>query len=343
MNRPPLDPIFSSLVRATITAVCCAGLAVASFAQLEGLTPPQSDPDWPPATPPQFAIGMSSEEVEAVIRRLVPVLDSADAPDIEKVEAIRDWLHEFLPIADHVCDLWNLGVDHNNDPLATLFYMSEARYGGYYCGGQAEIARKVYELIGYETFTINFGFPNTRATHVTTFVKLETPEGPKWTIQDVYFNFTLRDADGDYLGLLELSELIARNELDKVVVDEKAGARTTVLHTDYGRMPRLNRRYNLEAECVRPWEDFEEFSIRWDFDLFETTYFDLSQELTARLGDNNPLYLFMLPIGYKGPDFVAQIEQDLIRSRSQLLQLLDIEEEMLTIPMEHPPKEYPPI
>lgn len=299
--------------------------------------------DWLASPTPHFAEDMSAEEVKEVILTLLPELQESGVGAARKAEIIRDWLHEFLPIADGYCDLWNLGADHNNDGLGKLFYMCEMRLGGYYCGGQAEIARKVYELLGFETFTFNYGIPNTRATHVTTFVKLQVEGVAQWTLQDVYFNFTLRDQAGNYLGLRKLIAYLAESNFAPVVVDEKRGARTPVLHTQPERVPRLNRRYNLQSECVRPWDGFEEFTIKWDFQLFETTYFDLSQELTARLGDDNPLYLFLLPMGYKGPDKVAELEKEIYAAQAKLLQRLGIEATQLTVPMTHPPKEYPPI
>ncbi|GAB5560372.1 MAG: hypothetical protein SynsKO_20190 [Synoicihabitans sp.] len=313
------------------------------WVSLGGMVVTASAEDWLAPPVPHFAEGMSKDEVKSVILDLLPELKDSHLGEAEKAELIRDWLHEFLPIADGYCDLWNLGADHNNDGLGKLFYMCEMRLGGYYCGGQAEIARKVYELLGFETFTFNYGIPNTRATHVTTFVKLDVGGEPRWTIQDVYFNFTLRELDGEYLGIRRLIDLVAARDFAEIVVDEKIGARTPVLHTEPGRMPRLNRRYNLESECVRPWDGFEEFTIKWDFQLFETTYFDLSQELTARLGDDNPLFLFLLPMGYKGPDQIAKIEEEIYAAQARLLADLEIDASQLTIPMTHPPKEYPPI
>ena len=298
---------------------------------------------WLPKPIPHFSADMSSEEVKAVILEIVPGLADPAKTDIAKAEIVRDWLHEFLPIADGVCDLWHLGADHNNDGLGKLFNMCEMRLGGYYCGGQAEIARKVYELLGFETFTFNFGFDGTRATHVTTFVKLVVNGTPIWTMQDAYFNFTLREKNGDYLGFRQLLDYLRTNNLEAVVVDEKLGARTPVLHTDVGRVPRLNRRYNLETECVREWDGFEEFTIKWDFALFQTTYFDLSQELTARIGNDNPLYLFILPINYKGPDHIQELEQEVHAAQKDLLKLLGIVPAQLSIPMNHPPKVFGPI
>lgn len=298
---------------------------------------------WLPAPIPHFAAEMTATEVKGKILEIVPSLADPTKTEIERAEIIRDWLHEFLPIADGSCDLWHLGADHNNDELGKLLYMCEARLGGYYCGGQAEIARKVYELLGFETFTFNFGFDGTRATHVTTFVKLEINGRDTWTIQDAYFNFTLRDHEGNYLGFRQLLAYLAENNLAPVVVDEKAGARTPVLHTEPDRVPRLNRRYDLESECVREWDGFEEFTIKWDFDLFQTTYFDLSQELMARIGDDNPLYLFILPIGYKGQDYVQDLEKEIHVAQKSLLRHLGIVPAQLSIPINHPPKVFGPI
>jgi len=298
---------------------------------------------WLPPPVAHFSADMTPEQVKETISKIVPDLADAQKTEIERAEIVRDWLHEFLPIADGSCDLWHLGADHNNDGLGKLLFMCEMRLGGYYCGGQAEIARKVYELLGFETFTFNFGFDGTRATHVTTFVKLEIKGESIWTLQDAYFNFTLRDQAGNYLGFRQLLAYLATNNLSPVVIDEKVGARTPVLHTEPDRVPRLNRRYGLESECVREWDGFEEFTIKWDFALFQTTYFDLSQELNARIGNDNPLYLFVLPIGYKGQDEIQELEKEIHAAQKSLLRILGIVPAQLSIPINHPPKVFGPI
>lgn len=306
-------------------------------------SPPLLAQPWLPPPEVHFEPGMNDEELRATIRELVPALTDPAADAVTRAEGLRDWLHAFLPVADARCDLWNLGADHNNDRLGKLFNLAERRLGGYYCGGQAEIARKVYELMGYETFTMNFGVPDTGATHVTTFVKLPVNGEDRWTIQDVYFNFTLRHPNGSYLGFEELIDALAADDLSQVVVDEVATARTPALYTRPDRVPRINRRYGMDAECVREWDGFEEFRIRWDFAFFRTTMFDVAQELRARLDRENPLYLFVMPLGYKGPDAVARLENRLRAAQATLLQKLGIPPAQLTVPIQHPPKVLEPI
>lgn len=299
---------------------------------------------WPPLPPPRFADGMTAAELRTVIAELCPEAGDSGLSDERRAVALRQWIHSFLPVADSNNCLSDMGYDHNAKDLGRMLRAVELRLGGYYCGGHAEIARKIYHLFGFEAFTMNFGFRGTSSTHVTTFVKINHASGPVWSIQDSYLNFTLRGTDGALLGFSALVQALAHDRIDSIVIDDPGRPKTPVLYTHADRVPRLNRRYKLQSECVREWDDFEEFSVRWDFRLMFTTMFDFQRQLEARISRRHPLYMFLVPIGFRGSDTNRQRFFDEAKAaQAILLERVGATPEDLTKTIKLPPVELEPI
>jgi len=244
---------------------------------------------------------MTDDEIRDQIIELVPILAQDDATVAAKVIAIRDWLHVMLPVADTGYSLSDMGYDHNGPDLSRLLRACEERIGGYLCGGAAEIARRVYEIFGFDAVSLNVGINNTPNTHVTTLVVLENDEGEEfWSMQDCYYNFTLRDSQGELMGYRELIRHLVEGSLDQVVIDDPALPKTPIIYVDVAKVPRINRRYHLDSECVRYWENFEEFLVSWQFRLTSTSMFDFKRQLDARIGRADPLHAFAIPLGVNG-------------------------------------------
>lgn len=330
------------LSRARLRNFVGARLSAMATACLIWVTLGVAQPELPPIQT-NFKPMMTDGEVRETITQLVAPLSAADATPIQKVEALRTWLHELLPVADSHCNLGNQGVNHNRDPLGKLIYLAESRTGGYYCGGQAEIARQVFELMGFRSLTLNVGIDGSATTHVTTFVELDISGIRKWTMQDVYFDCTLRDSQGAYIGYRELLHNLEHGTLEEIVVDERAESRTPYLNSRWDRMPRNNRRYDLDAECGRQWDGFDEFTVRWDFRLFRTSMFELRRHFRARLGSENPLYLFVMPLSYKGPSDARSLVEEAIESQNKVLKRLGLPPDALTKPVEIPLQQLEPI
>jgi hypothetical protein len=208
-------------------------------------------------------------------------------------------LHAFLPVADSGICLSDIGYDHNAGDLGRMLEAVELRRGGYYCGGSAEIARRVYVLLGFDAAALNVGYVDTSSTHVTTLVRLPGADGDIWSMQDSYFNFTLRDEHGALLGLRQFYTLLAAGDTDRIVVDDPSLPKTPILYREVGKVPRINRRYDLQSECGRAWDGFEEFKVRWGYRLWHTSMFDYRRQNEARMGRSHPLYVFTAPLSLK--------------------------------------------
>ncbi len=257
--------------------------------------------------PQNFRADMTSPEIREKLEERIPSLLSSDASRVEQAEAVRDWLHSYIPVADRHSNLADLGVDHHKNPLAELLHLAESRAGGYFCGASTEIARQVYNLLGFEAHSLNFGLPPDGATHITTVVALEIEGIETWTIQDTYFNFTVRDSDDRYVDFRSILDNLVKGDVSELRIDEKESARTPALYLNYHKIPRMSRAYNLDAECIRDFPNFSEFSLKWDFELM-LLLFGLRTELEEKLGTNYPLYLFAFPISTSGNDRVLALK-----------------------------------
>lgn len=80
------------------------------------------------------------------------------------------------------------------------------------CGLTASILCKTLNEHGIEAYTYNFGFAETRLTHV---VVLARTDSEQWTLHDPFFNYTITDTNGypkDFF--LMLNELGQRNHMN---------------------------------------------------------------------------------------------------------------------------------
>ncbi len=298
---------------------------------------------WPELPPPQFKAGMSAPDIRQIIAKDLSILSDANVSEELRVVALRKWIHSFLPVGDYRTTLSNTDYDHNGKDLGKLLWATEVRMGGYQCGGHAELARKIYNLFDFEAFTINFGFRGTPSTHLTTFVRILRENQPVWTIQDTYFNFTLRTLDGSLMGYSQLLQHLIDDEIDSIVIDDPELPKTSVLYSDVAEVPRRNRRYQLQAECIRPWDGFEEFSVRWGFRLMFTSLFNFDQQLNARIKRSHPLYFFLVPIGFRGHKDHEKFVDLAKQQQGVLLRRVGSTPNDLTKTLTLPPKELEPI
>lgn len=274
-----------------------------------------------------FTSEMGDDEVREIIRGLVPSLVDSNASRPEQAERLRDWLHQTIPVADPHANLARQGVDHNKDPLAELLYQAEMRFGGYFCGGISEIARQVYILMGFEAITMNFGIREIGSTHVMLLVKLPVRGTNIWTVQDTYFNSTFRDHEGEYLGFKEFLNHLSTGRFSEVVVDETKDARTPSLYQHGDKVPRISRRYRLDAECVDDWSGFSEYSVTWDFHVLDNMM-GLRDQMKASFTSDSPLQLFLFPLNSAGGSLAKDLLEHATDVRDVFLaqQLVSLED-----------------
>lgn len=251
----------------------------------------------------KFRLDMTDDEVRAQISELVPVLKDPSADPIEQVEALRTWLHKFLPVADRTNNLGNQGVDHHKDKVGKMLHLAEVREGGYFCGAITEISREIFLLFGFDAISLNFQVTEGGTTHITMLVRIPQQGEEVWSVQDTYFDFTVRNPDGAYLDYGEIIDLLVEGKTNELIVDEVPDARTPALHVlrNKARMPKMSEKYDLDFQFVRDYPEFAEYMIRWDFNIL-LFLFSLREELETTLGTNNPLYMFAFPISTSGQD-----------------------------------------
>jgi hypothetical protein len=213
-----------------ITLLACAGstLPAGEFIPVE--IAPEDLLKRPDGTPAIFGPQQSDATIAALIRQQIPELQDDTTPLAAQVESVRDWLHAFLPVGDRTNNLELIGIKHHNHPLGYLLYLAEVRRGGYYCGPITEISRRVYNALGFDAHSMNYRMTGNGTTHVTLVVRLPQDGGDIWTIQDTYFNFTVRDRAGRYVDFRTMIDQLEAGDTSDLVLDEVPHARTPALH-----------------------------------------------------------------------------------------------------------------
>lgn len=131
----------------------------------------------------------SNQELECKIRRELPI--GSFSSNATLLNAIRVWCYENVPYAlEHV----NLQDQILKDGKYVYYdiWLHKQLYEiyndfdkkGFWCGGHAQFLSSVYQLFGYTSQTVNFGYPSKNATHVVTIVDFNHG----FYIQDCYLN-----------------------------------------------------------------------------------------------------------------------------------------------------------
>jgi hypothetical protein len=159
------------------------------------------------------------------IAREYPRVKDKNINDWDKVNILRRWAREHTPIASPD---FTLLLDY--DPVTKydtpfkfytrsapeLFAAFSSCEGGVYCGGTAFALSRLYEVYGFESFTVNMGFPDGRLTHVVTLVDIRDGDRHVLSVQDGYFNQTFTDGEGrplDYFSLLHYLQTSQRKDI----------------------------------------------------------------------------------------------------------------------------------
>jgi hypothetical protein len=122
----------------------------------------------------------TAEDVKARIRSEIPGIDGMDV--FEKAVHLLDWAAN---VSDHSPDPALTPKDFETwSPEQALFDFFDKDIGGVSCGGMAVFLNKIYHLFDIDSFTLNYGIPNTYLTHVTTLLR----SGDKFYLYDPTFN-----------------------------------------------------------------------------------------------------------------------------------------------------------
>ncbi len=248
-------------------------------------------------------------ETAAVLRQVIPGLDNPGLDAFARVCLIRKWLSGFVPGADasSAQDLTNrFGVTHHTATLSQLLAWSERREMGMQCGGMAELSRKVFQLLGYESVAINFGDTGSGVSHVTTLVKIPTRHGPEWTIQDTTYNFTLLDGDGLPLGFERLLEKLEARQGAKVQFDHPVDSFQLALYPT-GTDPRtISSLAVFSPRLLQSLDGYAAYAMRVSYADIVGRSPTFQALLRGVFGTADPLLLFLLPLSSSGE--VSSIE-----------------------------------
>lgn len=245
----------------------------------------------------------SDTELAAVLRQFIPELDDPGLDKFTQACLVRKWLSGFVPVADasSKLDLTNrFGVTHHTASVGQLLAWSERRAMGMQCGGIAELSRKVYQLLGFESVTINFGDAISGASHVTTLVKVPTSRGLEWTIQDATYNFTLLDSAGLPLGYMRLLELLEKRESKKVQIDYSAEPGQLAIY------PSAIDPYNIVSLAVfsprllKTYDGYAAYAMQVSYTYIVGKSPAYQALLQSIFSESDPLLLFLLPISSSG-------------------------------------------
>lgn len=240
---------------------------------------------------------MSTAELRGRISALVPAAADVGLSDEIRVTALRNWLNGFLLLADNYT---TSEIDHNQASLAELLASTEKRQAGYLCGAVSVIAQRTYELFGFEAITLNFGFPSTGATHITTLVRLRTPEGPIWSMQGAYFNHTITHHDGRLMDFRHFLRLLAEDRAQEVFVKHETASRALMAYGRQQNVAELDAKLFLSAELVSHHEPFNIYRVRWEMARVLAGLPAYRESLRRVAGTDNLLYIFLFPISHSG-------------------------------------------
>jgi hypothetical protein len=118
------------------------------------------------------------------------------------------------------------------------------------CGLSSKLMVSILVRNGIDAYTYDFGFENTRLTHVIVLVKHQG----KLLVFDPFLNYELLDKSGQNLGLIELIDMIGRKKVELSFSKDTVSAE---LNLDYNIVPEFFRNLFLRDSCRFYFDDRE--------------------------------------------------------------------------------------
>jgi len=162
------------------------------------------------ASPPSLGAEPSAEEtLRQRILKSYPQLGEPQLDDFTTACLLRQWAWSHVNHAAGPANIVDVDpeIPWHELTAPAIFELYRLDRGGSFCGGTAHALRKLYEMYGYQAWTVNSGLAGPEAaTHVTTLVKIRADRRDLLSMQDAYFNLTYADtrtkAPLDYLEML---------------------------------------------------------------------------------------------------------------------------------------------
>lgn len=255
---------------------------------------------------------------EILLKELIayeyPQLKDRQVNDWDKVSILRQWARRHTPIASPD---FTLLLDYNTDEgydTSFKFYTKTAPEifaaffsikGGVYCGGTAYALSKLYEMFGYESFTVNMGFPEgtakTTLTHVTTLVTITHNNHPILSVQDGFFNQTFMDEHDNPIDYFEMLNLLSTRQTGRLkIIKGDSTASLLARKNDEDRLKKFFVDVDLGTPPARAGDllIYKADSVQEKLD----DYFRdaLIEKLHPRGYPDNSIFLYVFPFSISG-------------------------------------------
>lgn len=225
----------------------------------------------------------------------IPELRRSDLTDDARVSAVRRWLYRQICASDEETVLQHQGHDHYQLSPAAVLWCSLTRSAGCFCDGAAEVARKIYELLGWRACLYDMGQPLDSATHATTLVEIVHAGQKRVTVQDTYFGFTLRYADGSLVDFADLQNRLARGDTTGIKLDSGPDLKWLLYGPDKS-VEGVMRHYGFRCQKVVRQPRLLAVQAEWHLPGFIQGEPRYSEFLRQQHGSADPLWLFRWPI-----------------------------------------------
>ena len=153
-----------------------------------------------------------------------PELRSTNIKDQEKVNILRQWVHQNVDYAisegivkDAVLE------DYANRTASELFLDFLEDRLAVFCYGTASSLVKLYQVYGYRSYLMSIGWNKDTehmSTHAVTLVEVVCDSKTIWSIQDADYNYTYVDSNGVLLDYFEIIRRLKRKQHSSVIVQE---------------------------------------------------------------------------------------------------------------------------
>ena len=167
-----------------------------------------------------ISLGMTKPNypnLKEIINKEYPDIDNPNIDNWTKVRILRNWANSKINYAfnkELTLDTWE--KNHYYQKNATeIFYLFSKEQGGVMCGGTAYALQQLYELYGFEAYTVNMGKIG-NFTHVVTLVKISYNNQSPLSIQDAYSDISYTKNDDQPIDYFELLALL-KNHQDQLI------------------------------------------------------------------------------------------------------------------------------
>jgi len=166
---------------------------------------------------PKPSVCLNDDELKSLIMKEVPLL-SQDVSDLEKVSALREWVFDNVPLSspDLLIDNLSTSIHPNNIPPGTRIQIFREGLAGARCGATGQTLREVYDLLGFEAYTVNQGDPESKGTHVFNIVKINHKGKELFSVQDAYLNCFISDVNGNPLSYFKFLSLLKEKKHQEI-------------------------------------------------------------------------------------------------------------------------------